>query len=256
MNSIKFSQASASSSDSSLSSASHKTSIKIPVKVGSNQIYVSIHKDTKCAQLIRHSLKQCKIQTNKTVLIGDALAGHDASQLVTKRKNYALFERAAGIEQMIKYEQNIFELWSQWKLKHAEKQVEFIVKQCKNSKKISNAMTRNRKCSHKLFEMGRRQAASVPATQNVKISVVYEIQTHLYERIDSDNEDESVEPISEPIVKKQKSSRFFLNKILKNEEHLQEQTQKIVKLDSSILRHVRNVKRIINHLNGQKKTSL
>ena len=233
MNSIQSAKEPSASSLMSITSSS-KCSIKIPVKIGSNQIYVSISKETKCAQLVRMALNQCKIKSNyKSILVGES-----ARHLIS-RDSYVLFERAAGIEQMIKNEQNVFELWLQWKLRHAERQVEFIIKKFRNSKKLATAMTRTKKVnSHKLFELGRQKAGIVKSgvvkSCENKLSMAYEIQTHLYERIDSEFD----------------CPRHF------SDNNIQQASQPIANTDktvSAILRHVKNVKRMINHLNGTKK---
>lgn len=216
--------------------SNNKCTLKIPVKIGSNQIYVSISKETKCSQVIRQALQQCKIKTNyKTVLIGDGMAATRAQRHLMSRDSYALFERAAGIEQLIKNDQNIFELWLQWKLRRTEIKVEFIIKKCTNTKRISRTKNIN---THKLFEICRKKG--VVKSNPVKIDnnkQSYEIQTHLYERIDSDIETESVS------VSKANHENQIVHQV----------SAKKIKFNSSIFRHVKSVKRIINHLNGKDK---
>lgn len=237
MNSIKL----------SLESSKKMSSVKIPVKVGSNQIYANITKETTCKDLIKSSLHQCKIISNR---MGES----------SKLKSYALFERAAGIESLIRNDQNIFELWLQWKLNANEDNIEFVVKQCRKSKKLANTMIRNNKLSHKIFKIGREKASLETNKNN---NCIYEIKTHLYEQIDSEDDDILNENAKRKNVvvkpEQQKSeckdvaitkSKHYLSKILSNEKKLSVQTKKLVKLDASIVRHVKNVKRIINELNS------
>ena len=82
--------------------------------------------------------------------------------------------------------------------------------------------------------------------------VNHEIQTHLYERID----ETFVEPAFLPPKTVKSSSKYLLKKIVENEQKLKQQTEKIVKLDSSIVKHVKNVKRIISQLNSLKNRSI
>ena len=229
------------SASSLLSITSNKCTLKIPVKIGSNQIYVSISKETKCSQVIRQALQQCKIKTNfKTVVsIGDAMTTTRAQRHLTSRDSYALFERAAGIEQMIKSDQNIFELWLQWKLRRTELKVEFIIKKCTNSKKLIRAKKIN---SHKLFEICRQKGVvKSNATSDNSNRLSYEIQTHLYEKIDSDIETDS-------------SSKSESSTPKIHEQCFKDIPRKI-KVNTSIFRHVKNVKRIINHFNTKDKLS-
>jgi len=232
------------SASSLLSITSSKCTLKIPVKIGSNQIYVNISKETKCSQVIRQALNQCKIKTNyRTILIGDMATAKVKSQRhCISRDSYALFERAAGIEQMIKSDQNIFELWLQWKLRRTEIKVEFIIKKCTN-KRVSSVIARNKKInSHKLFEIG-RQKAGVVKTYPTKIDnnkLSYEIQTHLYEKIDD--------------IDTGNFSTGSSNMQEVSQEPSCKETSKKIKFNLSILRQVQNVKRIINHLSKDKQT--
>lgn len=67
--------------------------IKLPVKVGSHHVYVSVQRDTNAEQLIVKALKKCKIATT------------------SKQVAYGLFERLSGIDRLVNGSENVYEIW-------------------------------------------------------------------------------------------------------------------------------------------------
>jgi len=220
-------------------------SLKIPVRVGSNLIYVGINRDTKSVDLIKNVLQHIARSKSKTTEID-----------VAKLKCYVLFERARGIDRLLNSEQNIFELWLQWNL-HNQDKIEFVVKLYKPIKKTSRTIARNKVLSEK-----RREITQKPPARPPKINANLDKTVHLYEQINEidatkiDHIYENVADLNKRLsietTKEMdcwKSSKLYLKKIIKNEKKLTLQAKKLIKLDSSIVKHVKNVKKIIDELN-------
>jgi hypothetical protein len=131
-----------------------KSSIKLSVKVGSHVVNINASRDTTCNDLIKMALKECKISS---------LA-----------KNYALLERANGIERMISNEQIIFKILLDWKVNQP---YELVVKLCKKIATNERMLNRSDKSIHKIFRIGREKYNEA----NHRASL-HEI--NLYERIE------------------------------------------------------------------------
>lgn len=146
--------------------------MKISVKVGSNQIVLSINKLTTCSDLIRMALLQCKIgktvtqkrfffKSFTTVQLNESIA-----------RNYGLFERAIGIEREIDATENISQLWFKWN-SAAQHQMQFIIKLCPtNSKLVQQKIQTNCQNSQRLFKHYKRQLKSTT-------------EEHVYEQIET-----------------------------------------------------------------------
>jgi hypothetical protein len=222
-------------------------SFKMPIKVGSNEICLNLYRETTCLQVIQMSLEHCR------VILPEHL--REKALLKQKLKCYGLFERANGIERLIKYDQNVFQLWLEWKLKN-EQGVEFLVKLWRRTNKIAKTMTRNKKFStDKIFEMNRLK-------EN-------EIKTHIYEKIEDDDDsqlEEKLKPstlftnslnvdqlpnkFANEVVKtnqisKNMNGKYYLKKIVHNENKLNKQTAKLMKLDQSIAGHAKMIKKLM-----------
>lgn len=221
-------------------------SLKIPVRIGSNLMFVGINRETKSIDLIKTVLQHIARSKSKSTEID-----------MTKLKSYVLFERARGIDRLLNSEQNIFELWLEWNLNNQDK-IEFVVKLYKPIKKTSKTIVRNKN----LYEKG-RQIANKPPSRPPKMNVDLNNKTiHLYEQINEtdvtkmDHIYENVADLNKRLSIESskdmdcwKSSKLYLKKIIKNEKKLALQAKKLIKLDSSIVKHVKNVKKMIDELN-------
>lgn len=110
-----------------------KSHTKVKVKIGSNQLHISIGKETTCLSLTQSALDQCKIVSSNV------------------SKSYSMFEKANGIERHLKANENIFEIVKKLN------QVEFIVKKCRKSHIISKSIARNKNYGQKLFAVLRQK---------------------------------------------------------------------------------------------------
>lgn len=171
-----------------------KKPLKVQVKIGSNQICLSIAKNMSCLDFIRAALNQCKIYSSNT---------------------YELFEKANGIERLLKASENIYLIVSELDAKQCN---EFIIKKCRKSQIISKSMSRNRKYGQKLFNKLREKSTKVQVPKS---------DLHLYEDINENFVDEEEPTRPKPLRMK---------------------SDKISKFDSSIVKKLKNVRKIIDEL--------
>ena len=124
--------------------------MKIPVRLGSKVVKLTIQPDTNCKMMIEKALKKCKIPSKPSQTSSSSNAIQSPSTLMNVKHN--LFERINGIERLVSSDENIYELLINLKMSNID-QVEFVIKLCRRSdqmqKKIQNA-SRNSKLAYKL----------------------------------------------------------------------------------------------------------
>lgn len=140
---------------------SRKSVVQIPVKVGSHEVFLNVHQETKCSTLVQQALTECKISLSK---------------------GYALFEKSRGIDRQVKRDQNIWALMISWDI---DEKYELIVKKCRRSPVIINSMIRNKKYGNRLFKLGKE------AHTTITRPVIVSGEVHLYEMLDTSLECES-----------------------------------------------------------------
>ena len=98
--------------------------MKIPVKIGSHSIMVSLHDKTlHCEKFISIALESVNLKTAANKYLN----------------TYSLIESSRGIDRIVRANENMFELWSQWK-SNKQSEVEFIIKKFKQSKLVCNSI--------------------------------------------------------------------------------------------------------------------
>jgi len=98
--------------------------MKIPVKIGSHSIMVSLHDKTlHCEKFISIALEKANLKTAANKYLN----------------TYSLIESSRGIDRIVRANENMFELWSQWK-SNKQSEVEFIIKKFKQSKLVCNSI--------------------------------------------------------------------------------------------------------------------
>ena len=214
---------------------------KVPVKVGSYKLAVPVTELTTAAQLVKRVLDECN------------LANPSASQ---GSKCYVLFERYHGVERQVHKSEAVLTLWSKWNAK-CPGEMEFIVRLCK---KLGNKMSkevkvRNAKCA---FDSWKKTQAPAEPVHDV---------THIYEQLDASAE-VTIADIKSYIAQKrvrfttpQKSAlpsfhhhhqteTTFGPKVTVNNVSIirSGQAKKMVKLENSVVKHVKSMKRLYNEL--------
>lgn len=151
--------------------------MKISVKVGSNQLVMSVSKQATCADLIRMALLQCKI--GKPVMQKRFFLFKSSSKIELNDSilaNYGLFERAIGIERQIDNHENISQLWLKWN-SSGQHQMQFIIKHLSfSSNQLSQRRIQVCQNSQRIFKHYKKQLRSTQRN--------HEIDSHEYESID------------------------------------------------------------------------
>ncbi len=141
--------------------------MKISVKMGSNLIDLKITRTTCCKDLIEMVLKQSKfgkLEKRSCFKSNESIK----DEIIN---NYALFERAMGIERQVKNEENIYQLWSRVN-KYNPNNFQLVIKLCPRSKLLSKRIQIiSSKSSEKIFKKYKKQMFNLCAN-------------HTYEQID------------------------------------------------------------------------
>jgi hypothetical protein len=143
------------------SSLFKKPATKLTLKVGSHVVHITVDKTTRCQELVRMALKECKI--------------NNASRM------YSLFERASGVERLLSPEQNVYKLIGEWQVANKTGQIkyELIVKLFRRSHIVAKSITRNCQLhAHRIYQIGREKYQQLVRYQKQTIDV------NSYEQID------------------------------------------------------------------------
>lgn len=192
--------------------------MKINVKIGSNQVTVNITKETSCLDLIKSTIEQCKIVTTNI------------------KKTYALFEKANGVERLVKQEENIYNLVHQL---NGQGDFELIIKKCRKSQVITRSMARNKKYGQKLFKILKEKNLAV--LNNIEVP---NSDNHEYDVIN----DEMLHQYQPPKLVKCVDN---YDRIFKTDKRLFKTSQRTSRIDNSIVKHLKNVRKIIDELNSK-----
>lgn len=142
--------------------------MKVLVKIGSNQVNLTITRTTNCQDLIRMALLECKIgKTEKNSCFEIETKDQSNEKIFA---NYCLFERAFGVERQVKDTENILQLLhkiNRYNTQTRPNNIQLIIKFCPRFKKVKNLRS---KLSHKIFK---------------KIKQMHDYSdSHIYEQID------------------------------------------------------------------------
>lgn len=211
---------------------SRKNYIKFPVKVGSRTLVLSINQDTRCKDLIRKALVECRI-------------GATGGQQINS-KDYVLFERSRGVERLLARDKNLFELILTWDLCEY---YELVVKKSRKSQIILNSMIRNGRYGKRLFKKATAVLESAPATaadaMGGEIHHYEKLQNNSYEMDSSDKSLIDSSP-SAPTGSDSKMDNF-IERIFRNQKVLNEQNKQMIMIEKSISKHVLNVRKIVSN---------
>lgn len=173
------------------------SSSHIPVRMGSHQFHVIGEGEMKCSELIEQVIAKCRLYGNEKLA-----------------RTYAVYERVNGVERRVRRGEDVL------RLAREQKQAEFVV----------------RKLSHVEKQLMREQRACSTGGQRAKMA------ERCYRRLRKMNARSDETPahieVYEDIDRNERLESERIREMIRlNERVLQQQSEKLVMLDESIVKH-------------------